>query len=69
VIAHKIQHPRRKWFNENFVKMTKLFFEAINELKLTNMTTISAISMTSQKLKLDEVQLTVKAGFLKPYWT
>jgi hypothetical protein len=58
-----IQRPRDKWYTENFDEITSLYKESLNNLKLSNITTIDAISLSSQKFETDLVHLTEEAGW------
>ena len=62
VLTCPIQRPRDKWYTENFDEMNKLYIESYNKLRKRNITTVNAISMSSQKFEEDKVHLTEESG-------
>ena len=64
VLACPIQRPRDKWFSENFDEIKQLFIELIIKLKKSNVTTVDAISVSSQKFEQDLVHLTEDSGWI-----
>ena len=63
VLACPIQRPRDKWYVENFDEMKQFYIESINKLKKSNVTTVDAILLSSQKFEQDLVHLTEDSGW------